>query len=203
MSFYERESSHVCNHRYYGQSQRCRRACLAVRGPRSPRGRPQSEQGQVLVRSRLRSRDCRNGGCRGAHPCFHGRHGSLHSASGNPGPGSKFEGGRMKTPVTSVKARVSASASSISAIATSQPRSDQDLPLFGLRTTARTPWPADSKARATAPLTLPVIPVIAYMSTFPFVEGHWNDSEAYDSLHQIIHAFIHFFITAPGPHPTP
>ena len=44
----------------------------------------------------------------------------------------------MKTPVTPVNARVSASASSISAIATSQPRSDQNLPLSASRTTART-----------------------------------------------------------------
>src|SRR5256886_13171928 len=84
-------------------------------------------------------------------------------ASGNPGSGSKCGGGRMKTPVTFVNARVSASASSISAIATSQSRSDQNLPLSASRTTARTRWPADSNARAATPPTLPVIPVIAYM----------------------------------------
>src|SRR5260370_10164961 len=37
MALYERESSHVCNHRYHGQGRRRRRAHLVVRGPKSPR----------------------------------------------------------------------------------------------------------------------------------------------------------------------
>ena len=39
----------------------------------------------------------------------------------------------------------------------------QDFPFFASRTTARTCWPAESKVRATAPPTLPVIPVTAYI----------------------------------------
>src|SRR5580692_1753994 len=93
-------------------------------------------------------------------------------ASGNPGCGSKIGGGSTKTPLQPEKARVSASPSSISAIATSQPRSDQDLPRSALRTTARTGWPALSKVRATPPPTLPVIPVMAYMTNMPQLE--WN-----------------------------
>ena len=83
--------------------------------------------------------------------------------SGKPGIGSKFEGISTNTPLTRVKAAVSAGASFISARATSQPRSFQATPLAASRTTARTDRPASSRVRATPPPTCPVIPVTACM----------------------------------------
>ena len=87
-------------------------------------------------------------------------------ASGNPGAGSNSDGGSMKTPSTCLKASARAAASSISARATSQPFPAHDRPFSASRTTARTDWSAARIVRASAPPTLPVIPVIAYIGMF-------------------------------------
>src|SRR6267142_514918 len=84
-------------------------------------------------------------------------------ASGKPGSGSNSEGGRIKTPAAPLKAEVRLAASSISARAMSQPRVLHSAALASSRRTARTGSFSVSRLRATAPPTLPVIPVIAYM----------------------------------------
>src|SRR3954462_13496966 len=87
-------------------------------------------------------------------------------ASGKPGAGSNSEGGNTNTPSVPLNAAARAAASSISACETSQPFSAQDRALPALRTTARAEWPPAKRVRASAPPTLPVIPVIAYMLSF-------------------------------------
>ncbi|MGF6732656.1 hypothetical protein OKW50_004801 [Paraburkholderia youngii] len=67
------------------------------------------------------------------------------------------------TPAVPRNAAVSASASSNDAIATSAPRSRHGAALLSSRSTARTACPASSNARAAAPPTCPVTPVIANM----------------------------------------
>src|ERR1700722_644751 len=69
----------------------------------------------------------------------------------------------MNTAVAPKNASVSADASSISARTTSHPCEAHASPFFSSRTTARTCWPAASKVCASAPPTLPVMPVIAYI----------------------------------------
>jgi hypothetical protein len=82
-------------------------------------------------------------------------------ASGNLGEGAKYGGRRIKTACAPVKALLSASASFISAMASSQPCRFQAAALPLSRTTPRTDLPADSKVRATAEPTWPVMPVSA------------------------------------------
>src|ERR1700731_3717428 len=91
-------------------------------------------------------------------------------ASGKPGSGSNSEGGRMKTPAAPLKADVRLAASSISARATSQPRVLHSAALTSSRRTARTGSLSARRVRASAPPTLPVIPVIAYMMVLQKVD---------------------------------
>src|ERR1700716_1010441 len=91
-------------------------------------------------------------------------------ASGKPGSGSNSEGGRMKTPAAPLKAEVRIAASSISARAMSQPRVLHSAALASSRRTARTGSLSAIRLRATAPPTLPVIPVIAYMMVLQKVD---------------------------------
>ena len=90
-------------------------------------------------------------------------------ASGNPGSGSKSDGGRMKTPAAPLKAAARLAASSMSAKAISQPRPCHSAAFAWSRSTARTFRLSASRLRATAPPTLPVIPVIAYIITLQWV----------------------------------
>src|ERR1700704_5903816 len=91
-------------------------------------------------------------------------------ASGKPGFGSNSEGGRMKTPAAPLKAEVRLAASSISARATSQPNVLHSAALASSRRTARTGTLSARRLRASAPPTLPVIPVIAYMMVLQKVD---------------------------------
>src|SRR5258707_15363406 len=91
-------------------------------------------------------------------------------ASGKPGSGSNSEGGRMKAPSAPLKAEVRLAASSISARAMSQPRVLHSAALASSRRTARTGSLSASRLRATAPPTLPVIPVIANMMVLQEVD---------------------------------
>src|SRR6202022_1567009 len=91
-------------------------------------------------------------------------------ASGKPGSGSNSEGGRMKTPAAPLKAEVRLAASSISARAMSQPGVLHSAALASSRRTARTGSLSASRLHATAPPTLPVIPVIAYMMVLQKVD---------------------------------
>jgi hypothetical protein len=63
---------------------------------------------------------------------------ALARVAGKPGAGSKSGGVMRNTPSTSRKAAARAAASSILAIATSQPSAAQGFPLSGSRTTALT-----------------------------------------------------------------
>src|SRR6266404_4266000 len=69
-----------------------------------------------------------------------------------------------------LKAEVRLAASSISARATSQPRVLHSAALTASRRTARTGSLSARRARASAPPTLPVIPVIAYMMVLQKVD---------------------------------
>src|SRR6202011_3871185 len=94
--------------------------------------------------------------------------------SGKPcagtGSGSNSEGSRMKTPAAPLKAEVRLAASSISARTTSQPRILHSAALASSRRMARTGSLSASRLRASAPPTLPVIPVIAYMMVLQKVD---------------------------------
>src|ERR1700722_8229312 len=85
-----------------------------------------------------------------------------------------------KTPLAPAKAAVSASASPMLAIATSQPLSAQGLPFSSSRTAARTFAPAARSVWATVPPPLPVIPVTAYMHTSRKL-GALSSTGAFDS----------------------
>jgi hypothetical protein len=79
--------------------------------------------------------------------------------SGSPGAGAKSGGIIENTPSAPANAFASPAASSYADGTSSTPRSGQTFAFSGFRTTPRTVLPAASRFSATAPPTLPVIPI--------------------------------------------
>src|SRR3984957_15630771 len=92
-------------------------------------------------------------------------------ASGSPGDGSKIGGSMTKAASAPLKAAASASALSRSATAISHPLAAQRSPLARSRTTTRSCRPSASRARAAAPPTFPVTPIIVYIYRSPSSPG--------------------------------
>ena len=84
--------------------------------------------------------------------------------SGSPGAGAKSGGIIANTPSAPENAFASSAASSYADCISSTPRSAQAFAFPESRTTPRTVLPAASRFSATAPPTLPVIPITVNMS---------------------------------------